>query len=78
MGSHANPMSNRLGTGYKKHDLYDIQSSLNYTHPHLGEIFIAVGSVGVCILVYKLFDGLFLVGDLREYQQLETHTRCQH
>ena len=66
-GGNANPMSNRFGTGYEKYDLYDVQSSFNYAHPHLGEILIVVGSVGVCILVYKLFDGLFSVGKLREY-----------
>ena len=66
-GGNANPMSNRFGTGYEKYDFYDVASTFNYVHPHLGEIFIVVGSVGVCILVYKLFDSLFSIGDLREH-----------
>ncbi len=66
-GGNANPMSNRFGTGYEKYDFYDVASTFNYVHPHLGEIFIVIGSVGVCILVYKLFDGLFSIGELREH-----------
>ena len=66
-GGNANPMSNRFGTGYEKYDFYDVASTFNYVHPHLGEICIVVGSVGVCILVYKLFDVLFSIGDLREH-----------
>ncbi len=66
-GGNANPMSNRFGTGYEKYDFYDVASTFNYVHPHLGEICIVVGSVGVCILIYKLFDSLFSIGDLREH-----------
>jgi hypothetical protein len=66
-GGNANPMSNRFGTGYESYDFYDVASTFNYVHPHMGEIFIVAGSVGVCIVVYKLFDGLFSIGDLREH-----------
>ncbi|MBL0686897.1 MAG: polysulfide reductase [Sulfurospirillum sp.] len=66
-GGNANPMSNRFGTGYEKYDFYEIASTFNYVQPHLGEIFIVVGSVGVCVLVYKLFDSLFSIGDFREH-----------
>jgi len=66
-GGNANPMSNRFGTGYEKYDFYALSKSFNYVHPHLGEILIVMGSVGVCIVIYKLFDGLFSVGELREH-----------
>lgn len=66
-GGNANPMSDRFDTGYEKYDFYDIASTFNYINPHLGEILIVVGSVGVCILVYKLFDSLFSIGELRDH-----------
>jgi len=65
-GGNANPMSDRFGTGYEKYDFYSLASSFNYENPHLGEIFIVVGSIGVVLAVYSLFDSLFSVGKLRE------------
>ncbi len=66
-GGNANPMSNRFGMGYEKYDFYALSKSFNYVSPHLGEILIVIGSIGVCIVVYKLFDGLFSIGELREH-----------
>jgi hypothetical protein len=66
-GGNANPMSNRFGTGYEKYDFYGIAKSFNYVSPHFSEISIVVGSIGVAIVIYKLFDGLFSVGELREH-----------
>ena len=66
-GGNANPMSNRFGVGYEKYDFYTLSQSFNYVAPHLGEILIVTGSVGVCIVVYKLFDGLFSVGEFRDH-----------
>ena len=66
-GGNANPMSDRFGVGYEKYDLYEIASSFNYIHPHLGEIFIVVGSIGVVLAVYKIFDSLFDVAKLRDH-----------
>lgn len=66
-GGNANPMSNRFGTGYERYDFYDVASTFNYVHPHLGEILIVIGSVGVCIVVYKIFDALFSIGELRDH-----------
>jgi hypothetical protein len=66
-GGNANPMSNRFGTGYETYDQYSPTVSFIYNSPHLGEIMIVVGSVGVAIIIYKLFDGLFSVGKLREH-----------
>jgi len=65
-GGNANPMSDRFGTGYEKYDFYGLVSSFNYETPHLGEIFIVVGSIGVILAIYSLFDSLFSIGKLRE------------
>lgn len=66
-GGNANPMSNRFGTGYERYDFYAIAATFHYTPPHLGEILIVIGSIGVAIIIYKMFDGLFSVGELREH-----------
>ena len=66
-GGNANPMSNRFGTGYERYDYYSITKAFNYMTPHLGEILVVIGSIGVAIMIYKLFDSLFSVGDLREH-----------
>lgn len=66
-GGNANPMSNRFGTGYEKYDMYGVAKSFIYNYPHLGEVLIVVGSIGVSIIIYKLLDGLFSVGKLREH-----------
>lgn len=66
-GGNAVPMSNRFGTGFEKNEVYDVAESFIYTSPHLGEICIVVGSIGVALITYKLFDGLFSVGKLKEH-----------
>lgn len=65
-GGNANPLSNRFGAGYEKYDFYDITTSFNYVTPHMGEIFIVLGSVGVAIFIYKLVDTIFSVNEQRE------------
>lgn len=60
-------MSNRFGIGYEKYDLYALTKSFNYVTPHLGEILIVIGSLGVVIVIYKLFDTLFSINELREH-----------
>jgi len=66
-GGNANPMSNRFGLGYEKYDFYTLAKSYIYIPPHLGEILIVIGSVGVILAVYKLIDSLLSVSDLREH-----------
>lgn len=65
-GGNANPMSNRFGIGYEKYDFYTLSKSFNYVSPHLGEILIVIGSIGVAIAIYKLFDVLLSVSEFRE------------
>ncbi len=66
-GGNANPMSNRFGLGYEKYDFYALSKSFNYIAPHYGEICIVIGSLGVAIVIYKLFDTLFSINILREH-----------
>jgi len=65
-GGNANPMTNRFGVGYEKYDVYQLASSFHYEHPHLGEILIVLGSIGIILAIYKLFDLLFSVALLRD------------
>ncbi|RRJ82787.1 NrfD/PsrC family molybdoenzyme membrane anchor subunit [Aestuariirhabdus litorea] len=66
-GGNAVPMSNRFGTGFEKKDMYGVTESFIYSSPHLGEVLIVLGSVGVALITYKLFDGLFSVGISRDH-----------
>ncbi len=66
-GGNANPMSNRFGTGYERYEFYGQAKTFIYNAPHLGEILIVVGSIGVAVVIYKLFDVLFSIGRLREH-----------
>ena len=66
-GGNANPMSNRFGVGYERYDFYGEAKSFIYNAPHLGEILIVVGSIGVAVIIYKIFDNLFSVGKLRDH-----------
>ena len=60
-GGNANPMTNRFGIDYEKYNFYDLVSRFNYVPPHLGEILIVVGSLGIVIMIYKLIDTLFSI-----------------
>lgn len=65
-GGNANPMSDRFGVGYEKYNFYDISTNFNYVPPHLGEILIVIGSIGIIIAAYKLLDTLFSINKERE------------
>lgn len=66
-GGNANPMSNRFGTGFERYDFYAVSKSFIYNSPHLGEILIVAGSVGIAMITYTIFDSLFSVGKLRNH-----------
>ncbi len=66
-GGNANPMTNRFGTGYEKTDMYAVADHINYIMPHLGEICIVVGSIGICIVIYHIFDVFFSLKKVREH-----------
>jgi len=58
-GGNAYPMSDRFGTGFEKYGEYEIVKETIFHAPSLPEIFVVIGSIGVILVVYKLFD-LFL------------------
>lgn len=64
-GGNSNPLSNRFGTGFEQYDFYAIASSFNYFAPHIGEVLIVIGSLGVVIAIYNFFDTLFGVSEFR-------------
>ncbi len=66
-GGNAVPMSNRFGTGFEKNEVYDVAEPFIYTAPHLGELCIVIGSIGVALITYKVFDGLFSVAKLKQH-----------
>ncbi len=66
-GGNASPMSDRFGVGYERYNFYSETESFIYHAPHLGEILIVAGSIGVAVIIYKMFDTLFSVGKLREH-----------
>ncbi|WNO10066.1 hypothetical protein [Teredinibacter sp. KSP-S5-2] len=66
-GGNVVPMFNRFGTGFEKTEMYGVAKSFIYVSPHLGEVLIVIGSIGVALITYKVFDGLFSVGKLREH-----------
>jgi hypothetical protein len=60
-GGNAYPMSNRFGTGFEKYGEYEAIKSFIFYPPHMAEILVVVGSVGVVLAVYKILDTLFSV-----------------
>ncbi|WP_321313839.1 NrfD/PsrC family molybdoenzyme membrane anchor subunit [Halarcobacter sp.] len=65
-GGNANPMSDRFGVGYEKYNFYDMETTFNYVTPHLGEVLITIGSIGIIIAIYKLVDTLFSINEEKE------------
>ncbi len=65
-GGNANPMSDRFGTGPEKYDLYAVAKEICYNNPHLAEILIVIGSIGIALAIYKLADSLLSVSSIRE------------
>jgi len=66
-GGNAYPMSDRFGTGFQKYSEYEIINSFIYNIPPISEICIVIGSFGVAIAVYKIFDTLLSVSKVREH-----------
>lgn len=60
-GGNANPMTNRFGMGYEKYDNYDISSAFHYASPHISEILIVIGSLGVILALYKVISEIFII-----------------
>jgi hypothetical protein len=58
-GGNAYPMSDRFGTGFEKYGEYEVVKESIFFSPTLTEVSIVIGSIGVVLIVYKIFD-LFL------------------
>lgn len=66
-GGNAYPMSDRFGVGFEKYGEYRPVRDVIFFMPSWGEIAIAIGSIGVIILVYRLINAYFSVSKMREY-----------
>jgi hypothetical protein len=66
-GGNAYPMSDRFGTGFEKYGEYEQVKDFIFYFPHMGEILVVVGSIGVVLAVYKIFDSLFSVSRIRDH-----------
>ena len=53
------PMSDRFGTGFEKYGEYEQVKDFIFYFPHFGEVLVVLGSIGVVLTVYKIFDSLF-------------------
>jgi hypothetical protein len=66
-GGNAYPMSDRFGVGFEKYSEYEQVKEVVFFMPPMGEIMIAIGSIGVTIVFYKILDVLFDVSKMREH-----------
>jgi len=66
-GGNAYPMNNRFGTGFEKYGEYEQAKEFIFFNPHINEILVVVGSLGVVLAVYKILDTLFSVSKIREH-----------
>jgi len=65
-GGNAYPMSNRFGTGFEKYGEYEMVKDFIFFNPHLSEILVVIGSLGVVLGTYKILDMLFSVSDISD------------
>ena len=66
-GGNAYPMSNRFGLGFEKYGEYEQAKEFIFFNPHLNEVLVVIGSLGVVLAVYKILDTLFSVSKIREH-----------
>jgi hypothetical protein len=66
-GGNAYPMSDRFGVGFEKYGEYEAIKEVIFFMPPRGEILIVIGSIGVVIIFYRIFDLLFGVSKLSEH-----------
>jgi len=66
-GGNAYPMSDRFGKGFERYTEYDIAKDFIFFFPHMSEIYIVIGSVGVVIAAYKVLNTLFNVSKISNH-----------
>lgn len=60
-GGNAYPMSDRFGTGFEKYGEYDQAKEIIFFMPGLSEILIVLGSFGILLAIYLMFETFFAV-----------------
>jgi hypothetical protein len=65
-GGNAYPMSDRFGTGFEKYGEYENVKEFIFFNPHISEILVVVGSVGIVLVAYKILDTLFMVSKISD------------
>ena len=63
-GGNSYPLSDRFGTGFEKYGEYETIKDFIFYNPHTAEILVVIGSFGVLLAFYKIFDMLFSVSKL--------------
>ncbi len=63
-GGNAYPMSDRFGTGFEKYGEYESAKEFIFFNPHISEILVVIGSVGIVLVVYKILDIFFGVSEV--------------
>jgi len=66
-GGNAYPMSDRFGKGFERYSEYDTVKEFIFFFPHISEICIVLGSVGVVIAAFKFIDTLLNVSKVSEH-----------
>ena len=66
-GGNAYPMSDRFGKGFEIYSQYDEIKDFIFFYPHMSEVLIVIGSVGVVFAMYKILDLLFGVSKLSSH-----------
>jgi len=66
-GGNAYPMNDRFGLRFEKYGEYEQAKEFIFFTPHMNEILVVIGSVGVVLAAYKLLDVLFSVSKIREH-----------
>jgi len=66
-GGNAYPMSDRFGKGFEIYSQYDEVKDFIFFSPHISEVLIVIGSVGVVFAIYKISDLLFSVSKLSSH-----------
>ena len=60
-------MSDRFGRGFEKYGEYETIKEFIFYTPHFAEVLIAIGSFGVILAFYSIFDEVFSVSRVEKH-----------
>jgi hypothetical protein len=66
-GGNAYPLSDRAGTGFQKYGEYEAVKDFIFVAPHMAEVYSVIGSFGVVLIVYKIFDLYLSVSSISKH-----------